>query len=250
VAAGYLGDAALSAARFIPDPFDATPGAQLYKTGDLTRARPDGVLEFLGRIDRQVKVRGIRTEPVEAERALAEHPAVSEVVVLPWEPAPGDLRLAAYIVARPGARADRAELRRYARERLPAHLVPAAITLLAALPLTPNRKLDRRALPPPEPEDMLPTAAPVLPRTPLERALAAIWSEVLGLPHVSVHDDFFDIGGHSLLAAQVVARLRERLGIDVPLRQMFEAPSVANFAAAVLARDLTDRDSLASDAAR
>ncbi len=230
VAAGYLGDAALSAARFIPDPFDATPGAQLYKTGDLTRSRADGVLEFLGRIDRQVKVRGIRTEPVEAERALAEHPAVSEVVVLPWEPVPGDLRLAAYIVARPGACADRAELRRYARERLPAHLVPAAITFLPALPLTPNRKLDRRALPPPEPEDMLPTAAPVPPRTPLERALAAIWSEVLGLPQISVHDDFFDIGGHSLLAAQVVARLRDRLGIEVPLRQMFETPSVANFA--------------------
>ncbi len=250
VAAGYLGDAALSAARFIPDPFDATPGAQLYKTGDLTRARADGVLEFLGRIDRQVKVRGIRTEPVEAERALAEHPAVSEVVVLPWEPVPGDLRLAAYIVARPGAGADRAELRRYARARLPAHLVPAAITLLPALPLTPNRKLDRRALPPPEPEDMLPTAAPVPPRTPLERALAAIWSEVLGLPQISVHDDFFDIGGHSLLAAQVVARLRDRLGIEVPLRQMFETPSVASFASAVLARDPGNRDSLTRDASR
>ena len=237
VATGYLGDAALSAARFVPDPFDGTPGARLYKTGDRARARPDGVLEFLGRIDRQVKVRGIRTEPAETERAFAEHPAVSEVVVLPWEPAPGEQRLAAFVVARPGARADRAELRRYARQRLPAHLVPATITLLAALPLTPNGKLDRRALPAPEPEDLLPASQPVPPRSPLERMMVEIWSEVLRVPRVSVHDDFFDLGGHSLLVAQVVARLRDRIAVELPLRQMFETPTAASLAAAVLARD-------------
>ncbi len=233
VARGYLGDAALTERRFIPDPFAAAPGPLLYKTGDLVRARPDGVLEFLGRIDRQIKVRGIRTEPAETEHALREHPAVREVAVIPWEPTPGDQRLAAYVVARGRAAVDRTALRQYARERLPAHLVPAAFVPIAALPLTPNRKVNRDALPPPGPADAIGAPAHVAPRTPLEAALARIWGEVLGLPSIGVLDDFFDLGGHSLLAARLVARLRDRLGLDVALRQVFETPTVADLALAL-----------------
>jgi len=234
VARGYLGDPELTARRFVPDPFAASPGGRLYKTGDLVRARPDGVLEFLGRIDRQIKVRGIRTEPGEAEHALREHPGVREVAVVPWEPTPGDQRLAAYIVARGMAPVDRGALRQYARERLPAHLVPAAFVPVAALPLTANRKLNRDALPPPGPADAIGAPAHVAPRTPLEAALAEIWGEVLGLPRVGVLDDFFDLGGHSLLAARLVARLRDRLGLDVPLRQIFETPTIADLTLALL----------------
>ncbi len=234
VARGYLGDPELTARRFVPDPFAASPGARLYKTGDLVRARPDGVLEFLGRIDRQIKVRGIRTEPGEAEHALREHPAVREVAVVPWEPTPGDQRLAAYVVARGMAPLDRSALRQYARERLPAHLVPSAFVPAAALPLTANRKLNRDALPPPGPADAIGAPAHVAPRTPLETALAEIWGEMLGLPRVGVLDDFFDLGGHSLLAARLVARLRDRLGLEVPLRQIFETPTIADLTLALL----------------
>ena len=234
VARGYLGDPELTERRFVPDPFAPSPGGRLYKTGDLVRARPDGVLEFLGRIDRQIKVRGIRTEPAEAEHALREHPAVREVAVVPWEPTPGDQRLAAYVVGRGTASLDRHALRQYARDHLPAHLVPAAFVPVAALPLTANRKLDRDALAPPGPADAIGAPAHVAPRTPLESALADIWGEMLGLPRVGVLDDFFDLGGHSLLAARLVARLRDRLGLDVPLRQIFETPTIADLVLALL----------------
>ena len=234
VARGYLGDPELTERRFVPDPFAVSPGGRLYKTGDLVRARRDGVLEFLGRIDRQIKVRGIRTEPAEAEHALREHPAVREVAVVPWEPTPGDQRLAAYVVGRGTAPPDRHALRQYARDHLPAHLVPAAFVPVAALPLTANRKLDRDALPPPGPADAIGAPAHVAPRTPLEAALAEIWGEMLGLPRVGVLDDFFDLGGHSLLAARLVARLRDRIGLDVPLRQIFETPTIADLVLALL----------------
>ncbi len=232
VASGYVGDPALTAARFVADPHAA--GGRLYKTGDLVRARSDGALEFLGRIDRQIKIRGIRTEPGEAESVLRQHPAIRDVAVLPWEPHPGDQRLAAYVVPHGGASVDRAALRQFARQLLPAHLVPAAVVPLTVLPLTANRKLDRDALPVPEPDDAVGGAVHVEARTPLEAALLEIWTEVLGGGRIGVLDDFFDLGGHSLLAARLVARLRDRLGVEIPLRQIFETSTIADLALALL----------------
>ncbi|HEU5188161.1 MAG TPA: amino acid adenylation domain-containing protein [Methylomirabilota bacterium] len=232
VASGYMGDPALSAARFVADPHAA--GGRLYKTGDLARARADGTLDFLGRIDRQIKIRGIRTEPGEAESVLRQHPAVREVAVLPWEPHPGDQRLAAYVVAHGAAAVDRAALRQFARQLLPAHLVPAAFVPMSALPLTANRKLDRDALPAPGPDDAVGAPAHVAARTPLEAMLVEIWSDVLGAARIGILDDFFDLGGHSLLAARLVARLRDRLGVEIPLRQIFDNSTIADLALALL----------------
>ncbi|HKI05604.1 MAG TPA: amino acid adenylation domain-containing protein, partial [Thermoanaerobaculia bacterium] len=229
LARGYLGRPELTAERFLPDPF-GDPGARMYCTGDLARWRADGQLEFLGRIDHQVKVRGFRVEPGEIEALLLTHPEVSEAVVVAREQAPGDLRLAAFVVAKPGDEAP--ALRPFLRERLPEHMVPWVIVPLAALPLTPNGKVDRRALARMDLAAELAAAgdASAAPGTPAEELLAGMWCEVLGLPRVGVHDNFFSLGGHSLLATQLVSRLREALGVELPLRQIFETPTVAGLA--------------------
>jgi amino acid adenylation domain-containing protein len=227
VARGYLNRPALTAERFVPDPFAATPGARLYRTGDLARWRADGTLEFLGRRDHQVKIRGFRIECGEVEAALGAHPAVAQALVLAREDRPGDRRLVAYVVpagADPGAAALRAHL----RERLPDYMVPSAFVTLEAFPLTPNGKVDRAALPVPEGRVDLATA--VAPRTPAEEAVAAIWAEVLGVESVGVEDNFFDLGGHSLLATQVVSRIRAAFEVDLPLRDLFDNPTVAALA--------------------
>ena len=223
LARSYCGRADLTAERFVPDPFGPTPGARLYRTGDLGRLLPDGNLEFLGRVDRQLKLRGFRVEPGEVEAVLVRHPAVREVAVESQKGPGGDLRLVAYVApAVPG------ELRRYLEERLPRYMVPAAFVGLSALPRMPNGKVDRRALPVPEPAAGRTSVAP---GTPVEELLAGIWAEVLGADGIGVEDDFFELGGHSLLAARVVSRIRQALGVELPVRTLFEAPTVAGLAA-------------------
>jgi amino acid adenylation domain-containing protein/non-ribosomal peptide synthase protein (TIGR01720 family) len=226
LARGYLGRPALTAERFVPDPFGG-PGERLYRTGDLVRRLPDGSLEFAGRLDAQVKVRGFRVEPGEIEAALARHPAVREAAVLPWEAGGGELRLAAWVAA---GEASADELRDFLLERLPAWMVPAAFVLLDALPRTPQGKLDRRALPDPGRAAGAEEGGWAAPRTPAEEALAAIWRDLLRVERVGVHDDFFRLGGDSILSIQVVARARQA-GLALTPRQIFENPTVAALAA-------------------
>jgi amino acid adenylation domain-containing protein/non-ribosomal peptide synthase protein (TIGR01720 family) len=229
VARGYLRRPELTAERFIADPF--RPGGTLYKSGDLGRRLPSGDVEYLGRADFQVKIRGFRVELGEIEAALEAQEAVREAVVLVREDAPGDKRLVAYLVPA-GALPEVAELRAALKQRLPDHMVPAAFVSLPALPLTENGKVDRRALPAPEPS--LPSAdAFVAPRGPLEQAVADVFAAVLKLGRVGASDGFFELGGHSLLATQAVSRLRAALGVDLPLRALFEHPTPAELALVV-----------------
>jgi amino acid adenylation domain-containing protein len=231
VARGYLGRPALTAERFVPDPWSAVPGARAYRTGDRARYRADGRLDFLGRLDEQVKVRGFRVEPGEVAAVLEQHPSVSEAFVAVREARPGDLRLVAWVVPTAEWVVSREELRAYAGERLPEPMVPAEIVELAALPVTSNGKIDRAALP--APEWGIRSEGGEGPRTPVEELLAGIWGEVLGRESVGRKEDFFALGGHSLLATQVVSRVRGVLGVDLPLRTLFEAPTVAGLARAV-----------------
>ncbi len=230
VGRGYLARPRLTAERFVPDPFASEPGRRLYGTFDRARYRADGNLEFLGRADHQVKVRGFRIELGEVEAALLRHPAIREAVVVAREDPPGEQRLVAYCAA--VGRPTQAELRAHLRESLPEPMVPSAFALLDALPLTPNGKVDRAALPSPEArvED---DKAFALPRTPAEEVLAALFAQVLHLDRVAVDQSFFDLGGHSLLAAQLVSRVRAALGVELPLRSLFEHPTVAGTAALV-----------------
>lgn len=241
LARGYLGRPELTAARFVPDPFGHGAGARLYRTGDLVRARTDGELDFVGRVDNQVKVRGFRIETGEVEAVLRSHPEVADAVVVAREDQPGDRRLVAYVVGAPGPLGQMdpraptgpaAPLRPFLGEHLPAYMLPSAFVALEAFPLTPNGKVDRDALPPPGAAGGgHPAGRSDLTAT--EQALAGIWSEVLGVADIGAHDDFFDLGGHSLLAAQVAARVQDRLGVDLGLRAVFQAPTVAGLAAVV-----------------
>jgi amino acid adenylation domain-containing protein len=225
VARGYLGRPGLTAGRFIPDAFSRTPGARLYRTGDRARWTAEGLLEFGGRVDEQVKVRGHRIEPGEIEAVLLAHPDVAGAAVVALGEAE-EKRLVAYVVPREGA--DASALRTHAAARLPAYMVPSAFVTLPKLPLTPNGKLDRRALPAPEYGD---ASAYTAPRNPTEETLAAIWSEVLGVDRVGVEDDFFELGGHSLLATRAISRAEAALGVELPLRLLFEHPTPAALAA-------------------
>jgi amino acid adenylation domain-containing protein len=227
LARGYLNRPELTAERFIPDPFSKTPGARLYKTGDLVRYLADGRIEFLGRIDHQVKVRGFRVELGEIEAALGEHPAVRQTVVMAREDVPGEKRLAAYIVLHPGAIPTVNELRRFLMERLPEYMVPSAFMFLDALPLTPNGKVDRRALPAPEGLRPELEAAYAAPQTEVEQTIAEIWQEVLRLEKVGLHDNFFDLGGHSLLMAYVLGRLREVFQKEISMIDLFKYPTIS-----------------------
>ncbi|WP_269770245.1 non-ribosomal peptide synthetase [Cystobacter fuscus] len=225
LARGYFNRPELTAERFIPDPFSGQPGARLYKTGDLARFLPDGSLEYLGRIDQQVKVRGFRIELGEIESILLSQPEVLQVAVLAREDVPGDKRLVAYAVAAPGTHLDANTLRRRLEQTLPGYMVPSAFVLLEALPLTPNGKIDRKALPPPE-SHHLARREFIPPRTGLEMALAQVWRELLKVDAVGVQDNFFELGGHSLLVTQAVSRILDTLQVELPVRAFFEAPTL------------------------
>ncbi|HEV2150046.1 MAG TPA: amino acid adenylation domain-containing protein, partial [Longimicrobiaceae bacterium] len=224
LARGYVGRPGATAERFLPDPFGSEPGARMYRTGDRVRWRSDGTLEFLGRLDAQVKVRGLRIEPGEIESVLRQYPGVGECVVVAHGDAAGERRLAAYVVGEVTVDA----LRRHLRESLPEYMVPATFVALDRLPLTPNGKLDRKALPLPEYGSA--KERYVAPRTPVEEVLAGTWAEVLRLEGVGVEESFFELGGHSLLAMRVLSRVRELFGVELPVRALFEGSTVARLA--------------------
>jgi natural product biosynthesis luciferase-like monooxygenase protein len=226
VARGYVNRADLTAERFIPHPFSASPGATLYRTGDLARYLPDASIEFLGRMDQQIKIRGFRIEPGEVEAVLLKHAAVREAVVVAREESPGDVRLIAYYVAGPGDDLKTGDLRGFLRDFLPDYLVPTVFVALASLPLTPSGKLDRRALPAPAFTRPALEAPYVMPQTEAERMIAAIWQEVLQVETVGIHDNFFDLGGHSLLVVQIHRKLQQTFERKLPLFEMFKYPTV------------------------
>jgi acyl-coenzyme A synthetase/AMP-(fatty) acid ligase len=232
VARGYVGRPELTAERFVADPFGAD-GGRLYRTGDRVRWRGDGQLEFLGRVDDQVKVRGFRVEPGEVEAALVGHAGVGEAVVVARSDG-DENRLVAYVVGVGGAEPPGvSEVRAFLGQRLPAHLVPQVVVAVAALPRTASGKLDRRGLP--EPGGGRPRLAALFrtPGTATEELVVGVWAEVLGVERVGVDDDFFDLGGHSLLATRVVARIAALTGTELPLRALFDAPTPAGLATLV-----------------
>jgi acyl-coenzyme A synthetase/AMP-(fatty) acid ligase len=216
LADGYIGQTGLTASRFVANPFE--PGQRLYRTGDLVRWRHDGVLDFLGRADDQVKIRGFRVEPGEVRTALTSHDAVTQAAVIVREDRPGDKRLVAYVVAQ----GDAADLRQYLSDRLPDYMVPSAFVPIDALPITPNGKLDRRALPAPQVE-----AKGTAPRNPQEEVLCGLFAEVLGIQTVGIDDNFFDLGGHSLLVTRLISRIRTTFGAELSIQAVFEQPTVS-----------------------
>jgi acyl carrier protein len=235
LARGYLGRPELTAEKFITHPFDGSSGSRLYRTGDRTCWLADGNLEFLGRLDDQIKLRGFRIEPGEIEAALARHDAVEAAVAIAREDAAGDQRLVAYVVARSEPPPTVGELREFVKRQLPDYMVPSAVVLLDELPLTESGKVDRKLLPSPESAREDHDSPYVTPRTPIETVLAGLVAGVVELDRVGVHDDFFtDLGGHSLLAMQLMSRVRDSFDVDVPLRRLFEAPTVAGLADALL----------------
>ncbi|MCY1081727.1 non-ribosomal peptide synthetase [Archangium lansingense] len=235
VARGYLGQPGLTAERFVPDPFIGELGARMYRTGDKVRALPDGRLEFLGRIDSQVKVRGVRIELGEVEAALARHPSVRQAAVVLRTEASGDTRLVAYVVPAGDIAPSPETLRTFLREQLPEPMLPSAYGVLAALPLTPHGKLDAQALPELTPSTGPEDATP--PRTPREARLVQLWAELFHRERVGLHEDFFLLGGHSLLAGQLLARLRETEGVELPLAALFEHPTVGRLASLIDERE-------------
>jgi acyl carrier protein len=237
LARGYLGRADLTAERFIPDPFSERPGSRLYQTGDLARYWPDGEIEYVGRIDHQVKLRGFRIELGEIEATLAGHPAVREQVVVVREDKRGDKILVAYLTVHNGHQPTNNELRSFLAEKLPEYMLPSSFLFLDAVPLTPNGKVDHRRLPAPQPTGSEFEADYIGPRNPVEEVVCDIWIDALGLERVSVHSNFFHLGGHSLLATRITSQLRELFQVDIPLSSFFEASSVAKLAQTIIAKE-------------
>jgi amino acid adenylation domain-containing protein len=232
LARGYLSRPELTAEKFVPDAFGDESGLRLYATGDLARYAPDGKIEFLGRIDHQVKVRGFRIEVGEIESALQAHPSISDAAVVASDHQSGEKRLVAYVV--PAFKPPTiAELRSFVKQKLPDFMVPSVFVILESLPLTPNGKVDRKALPAPGPADFDLPGSSAAPRTLIEEVLVEIWSSVLGLKRVGIEDNFFELGGHSLLATQVISRVRETFNVEMPLRKLFESPTVKGMALSI-----------------
>jgi len=238
VARGYLNQAELTAERFVPDPNSPLPGARMYRTGDLARHRTDGNLEFIGRNDDQVKVRGYRIELGEIEARLSQYPAIRESVVIAREDSVGEKRLVAYVTTTPVPHNDDAPatfvsaLRRHLSEQLPDYMVPAAFVRLETLPLTPNGKIDRKALPAPD-EQAVAQRPYEAPQGEIEVMLAAAWADLLSLERVGRNDNFFDLGGHSLVAVRLLSRLRQTPGVEVPMSTLFSKSTLAAFAESV-----------------
>ncbi len=234
LARGYRGRPDLTAEKFIAQPFSDVPGARLYRTGDLALWRRDGTIEVIGRIDHQIKLRGFRIELGEIETVLAQHASVNQAVVHCREDRPGDKRLVAYVTAH-GAAPSTSALRDHLRAALPDYMVPSAFVVLPQFPLTPNGKIDRRALPAPELVAGDATAV-IAPRTPEEQGLVEIWAQLLNTRRIDVRDNFFDLGGHSLLATRLLARIEQQFGVELPLRALFEAPTLEQLAATIATR--------------
>jgi amino acid adenylation domain-containing protein len=236
VSRGYIKKPSLTAERFVPHPFSTEPGARLYKTGDSVRYSPDGHIQFLGRLDQQIKMRGLRIEPGEIEAAIREYPGANEAAVI-FDETGGRQRLIAYLVARPQSQISIEELSHHLKRRLPDYMIPSAFVLLDQMPLTSNGKLDRKALPLPESVVQDETSGYTSPRTGVEQVIASIWATLLRRERVGVEDNFFTLGGHSLLATQVLSRVRELLQVKLPLRVLFESPTVGELARAVIAHE-------------
>jgi amino acid adenylation domain-containing protein len=230
LARGYIRRPELTAEKFVPHPYSRNAGARLYRTGDLVRYREDGNIEFLKRMDQQVKVRGFRVELGEIESTLNQYRAVMESIVVDRKDSSGDIRLIAYFVPEVGVEPTSLELLTFLQEKLPSYMLPSAFIAIKEIPLTPNGKVDRRALPAPEQIEVS-TAGFIAPRTEMEQLVAEIWCEILGITQVGADSNFFDLGGHSLLATRVMNRIRERCGVELPLRVLFEFPTVVSLAA-------------------
>jgi acyl-coenzyme A synthetase/AMP-(fatty) acid ligase/acyl carrier protein len=246
LARGYLGRPDATAERFLPDPISNVAGLRMYRTGDAGRWLRSGDIQLSGRMDHQLKIRGFRVEPGEVEAAVAELPGVKQVAVSSWESQPGDRSLVAYVVLNPEATLSVGEMQTL-RRKLPEYMIPSRLVILETLPMTPTGKVDRRALPPPD------SARPDMeerftqPSTAIEKTLASIWSTVLGLDSVGVHDNFFALGGHSLRATQVTSRIRKEFDINFPVRLVFENPTIAEMSPVVaqLWADSADAEELA-----
>jgi amino acid adenylation domain-containing protein len=230
LARAYLNRDDLTAEKFIPHPFDDNPGQRLYKTGDWACFLPDGNIKFLGRTDNQVKIRGFRIELGEVEAALVRHESILQAVVMLREDRPGDSQLTAYVVAEPDRKPSAGALKQFLKKTLPAYMVPAAIVLLDTFPLTPNGKVDRRMLPKPEFTQSLSDEHYAAPRMDTEKKLAAVWADVLNMASIGIHDNFFDIGGHSLLAIRLSQRIEKELSLSMPVTTLFRAPTIAEMA--------------------
>ncbi len=250
LARGYRNQPDLTAERFVPDPFSSEPGARLYRTGDLGRYLPDGQIAFLGRVDEQVKIRGFRIEPAEIVKLLDEHPAVQASAVVAREVEPGDKRLVAYFVPAAKAQPTHTELRNFIAARVPEYMVPATFVKLEALPLNASGKVDRAALPAPNAGNTLRDSSFVAPRTPIEERLAAMLALLLDLDRVGVEDNFFLLGGHSLLGTQLIARVRDAFGVELSLRTLFDAPTVSKLSAQIEALLLAKLEAMSEEEAQ
>jgi acyl carrier protein len=230
LARGYLNRPGLTAEKFVPNPFGNASSSRLYRTGDLVRYSSNGQIEFLNRIDHQVKIRGFRIELGEIEAVLAQHPDIREAVVVVREDAPGNKRLIGYLIGDNEELPTSNQIRLYLREKLPHYMIPDMFIFIDEFPLTPNKKVDRKALPIPDQIRQISESNYVEPRTPLEIELVNIWSDLLQSEQVGIHDNFFELGGHSLLITQVLTRLRRSSAIDLPLRSLFEYQTIAELA--------------------
>ena len=243
LARGYINRPELTAERFVPNPFSTEPGERLYRTGDLCRYLTDGNIVFLERIDNQVKVRGNRIELGEIEEALNTHPQVREAVVVVRETQRGEKRLVGHVVAAAGVEVNSSEIRAHLKQRLPDYMIPSGYVFRERIPLSSNGKIDRRALIEEEQSGLEATRIYEGPRTYIEEELVAIWKEILGIERVGISDNFFEIGGHSLMAAQIISRVRKVFGVEIPLRGLFEEPTIEHLAMEIVKTQTETLDS-------